>query len=575
MDETALTFNNFTFTYKAQTTPSLYNINLTIRKGEKALILGHSGSGKSTLAYCINGLIPHAFDGVSSGSLSILGEDAGKLNIFSLSKKVGTVLQDTDGQFVGLSAAEDIAFAAENDCLPVDEMHTLVFDTAKLVNMENHLKKSPQNLSGGQKQRVSIAGVLIDQVEILLFDEPLANLDPAAGKQTIELIDELHKRTNKTIIIIEHRLEDALHRSVDRIVALEKGRVIADMKPETLLASTILRDAGMREPLYISALRYAGVAITGTCKPANVNSIEFDPIALQKWDHSLDEKPSTEKAPFLLEIKCLSFRYGAPEGSPDHSGLALDDVSFSIEKGVIAALAGKNGAGKSTLAKLICGFDTPLSGSVFFDGADFSSLSIKERSECIGYVMQNPNQMISFPLIFDEVAFGLRNRGMPENEIKDRVEQTLDICGLYPFKAWPIRALSFGQKKRLTIASILALGPSMLILDEPTAGQDFRSYSRIMEFVKKLNTEQGVTLLMITHDMHLMLEYTSQAIVIADGKLIADDEPAVVLSDGAKTEEASLKRTSLYDLAVRAHIADAEGFVRKFIAYEQRHARLP
>jgi energy-coupling factor transport system ATP-binding protein len=575
VNETALAFSDFTFTYKAQTAPSLYNINLTIRKGEKTLILGHSGSGKSTLAHCINGLIPHAFDGVSSGSLSILGEDVRKFDIFSLSKKVGTVLQDTDGQFVGLSAAEDIAFAAENDCLPVDEMHTLVFDTAKLVNMEHHLKKSPQNLSGGQKQRVSIAGVLIDHVEILLFDEPLANLDPAAGKQTIELIDELHKRTNKTIIIIEHRLEDALHRNVDRIVALEKGRIIADMKPETLLASTVLRDAGMREPLYISALRYAGVAITGSCKPASVNSIEFDPIALQKWEHSLDEKPPKEKAPLLLEIKNLSFRYGMPEESPDHSGLVLDDVSFSIEKGAIAALAGKNGAGKSTLAKLVCGFDKPTSGSVFFDGADLSAFSIKERAERIGYVMQNPNQMISFPLIFDEVAFGLRNRGMPENEVKDRVEQTLNICGLYPFKAWPIRALSFGQKKRLAIASILALGPSMLILDEPTAGQDFRSYSRIMEFVKKLNTEQRLTLLMITHDMHLMLEYTSQAIVIADGALIADDDPAVVLSDGAKTEAASLKRTSLYDLAVRAHIADAEGFIRKFIAYEQRNARLP
>jgi energy-coupling factor transport system ATP-binding protein len=575
VNETALTFSNFTFTYKAQTAPSLYNINLTIRKGEKTLILGHSGSGKSTLAHCINGLIPHAFDGVSSGSLFVLGEDAGKLDIFSLSKKVGTVLQDTDGQFVGLSAAEDIAFAAENDCLPVDEMHTLVFDTAKLVNIENHLKKSPQNLSGGQKQRVSIAGVLIDHVEILLFDEPLANLDPAAGKRTIELIDDLHKQTNKTIIIIEHRLEDALHRSVDRAVVLEKGRVIADMKPETLLASTVLRDAGMREPLYISALRYAGVAITEERKPASVNSIEFDSIALQEWDQSLDEKPFKKKAPLLLEIKNLSFSYGMPEDSSNNNGLVLDDVSFSIEKGAIAALAGKNGAGKSTLAKLICGFDKPASGSVFFDGRDLASFSIKERAERIGYVMQNPNQMISFPLIFDEVAFGLRNRGTPENEVKDRVEQTLNICGLYPFKTWPIRALSFGQKKRLAIASILVMGPSMLILDEPTAGQDFRNYARIMEFVKRLNTEQGVTLLMITHDMHLMLEYTSQAIVIADGKLIANDEPAVVLSDGAKTEAASLKRTSLYDLAVRARIADAEGFVRKFIAYEQRNARLP
>ncbi|MDR2193612.1 MAG: ABC transporter ATP-binding protein [Treponema sp.] len=570
----ALAFSNFTFTYKAQTAPSLYNINLTIFKGEKVLILGHSGSGKSTLAHCINGLIPHAFNGVSSGSLFVLGEDAKELDIFSLSKKVGTVLQDTDGQFVGLSAAEDIAFAVENDCLPVDKMHTLVCDTAKLVNIEKHLKKAPQNLSGGQKQRVSIAGVLIDKVEILLFDEPLANLDPVAGKQTIELIDDLHKQPGKTIIIIEHRLEDVLHRNVDRIVVLEKGRIIADMKPEALLASTVLHDAGMREPLYISALRYAGIAITETCKPESVSSIEFAPAVLQIWGQSLHEKPFKEKKQLLLEINNLSFRYETPEYSPNPGDLVLHDISFSIEKGTIAALAGKNGAGKSTLAKLICGFDTPSSGSIFFDGKDLLTLSIKERAEHIGYVMQNPNQMISFPLIFDEVAFGLRNRGVPEHEVKDRVEQTLIICGLYPFRAWPISALSFGQKKRLTIASILVLGPSMLILDEPTAGQDFRNYSRIMEFVKKLNREQGITLLMITHDMHLMLEYTSQAVVIADGILIADDDPAVVLSDGVKTEAASLKRTSLYDLAVRARIADAEGFVRKFIAYEQCNARL-
>jgi energy-coupling factor transport system ATP-binding protein len=565
MAETALAFIDFSFTYKAQTAPSLSNINVTIRQGEKVLVLGASGSGKSTFIHCVNGLIPHAFKGKISGSLSLLGENAENLTVFSIAKKAGTVLQDTDGQFVGMSAAEDIAFAAENDCMPVSEMRDQVFASAKLVNIEKHLLKTPHNLSGGQKQRVAIAGVLMDKVEILLFDEPLANLDPASGKQIIELIDELHKKTKKTIIIIEHRLEDVLYRPVDRIVVIEKGRVIADMKPAALLASDILRKAGIREPLYLSALRYAGVAVTEKDKPENVHSVEFHADSLRNWHENLPDKTEKKERPTLLEVKDLNFRY-------NDGDLVLDTVSFSLEKGSITALSGKNGAGKSTLARLICGFDQPESGFIRFNGEDLTVFSIKERSERIGYVTQNPNQMISFPMIFDEAAFGLRNRGISENEVKERVDKTLAVCGLYPFRNWPIGALSYGQKKRLTIAAILVLGPELLILDEPTAGQDFRNYSRIMNFLADLNKTMGLTLLLITHDMHLMLEYAEKAIVLSEGKLVADAEPAAVLSDDRVIERASLKRTSLYDLAVRAGLPCPEIFIRKFIAYEREKA---
>ena len=563
--DTVLAFEGFTFQYQAQAEPTLYDINLRVRRGEKILILGPSGSGKSTLVHGINGLIPHAFRGSITGSLTILGEDVRSLDIFDISKKVGTVLQDTDGQFVGLTAGEDIAFSAENDRIPTPELHRRAVEAAKLVVMEDHLSKSPQDLSGGQKQRVSLAGVLLEDTEILLFDEPLANLDPATGKEVIELIDKLHRETGKTILIVEHRLEDVLHRPVDRIVVIDQGRIIADLPPGEILAADILRKTGIREPLYISALRYAGIEITpGMARPPAF--LNFDPRPLREWDRGGREDPPERAGKPLLEIRDLCFSY--PEGRP-----VLESISFTLAGGGCTSLIGKNGAGKSTLAKLICGFVKPVSGRIRFNGEDLGGLSIKERAERIGYVMQNPNQMISFPLIFDEVALGLRTRGVGEGEIRDRVHEVLGICGLYPFRNWPVSALSYGQKKRLTIAAILVMGPSLIILDEPTAGQDHRHYTEFMEFLSRLNREQGLSLLLITHDMHLMLEYTSQAVVLSGGAVIADSSPAEVLTDDGIIAQASLKRTSLYDLALRGGIADPRGFVRHFIRHERGERR--
>ncbi|MDR3161255.1 MAG: ABC transporter ATP-binding protein [Spirochaetaceae bacterium] len=558
-----LVFKDFTFQYQAQAEPTLYDINLTVRRGEKILILGPSGSGKSTLAHCINGLVPHAFKGRSSGSLTIAGKDARTLDIFAISGIVGTVLQDTDGQFVGLSAGEDIAFAAENDMVPWDEMRRRVAEAARLVDMEGHLAKSPQDLSGGQKQRISLAGILLMDTEILLFDEPLANLDPAAGKEAVELIHRLQEETGKTVLIVEHRLEDVLHRPVDRIVVIDRGRIIADLPPPDLLAADLLRKTGIREPLYLSALRCAGLEIRAEDRPEDPAALRFDAGRLRSWAGELPPEKTAAVAPPLLELRDLRFRYGAGEGPP-----ALDGVSFTLARGECAALAGENGAGKSTLAALICGFHRPLSGQILLRGRDLASLSIKERAEHIGFVLQNPNRMISFPLIFDETALGLRNRGVGEGEIRDRVQGILHVCGLYPFRNWPVSALSYGQKKRLTIASILVLRPSLLILDEPTAGQDYRHYSDIMEFLRRLNQEQDLTLLLITHDMYLMLEYARHALVLAQGKLIADDAPSAVLTDGGVIARGRLKETSLSDLARRSGIADGALLVRRFIRQE-------
>lgn len=557
-------FTNFTFQYFSQAEPTLYDINLKIYPGEKVLIVGPSGSGKSTLGHCLNGLIPFSYRGEIQGSLKINGLETRTLNIFELSKKVGTVLQDSDGQFVGLTVGEDIAFALENDNVPWDEMHSRVRRVAQMVDMENWLTSSPFELSGGQKQRTSLAGVLIDDVEILLFDEPLANLDPATGKTAIEIIDDIHKQTGKTILIIEHRLEDVLHRDIDRIIVINDGRVVADMDAHALVASPVLQEVGIREPLYVTALKYAGVKVTEEMQAGHIETLQVESCrdALQTWYRCIQTDPGNDSRASALKMEDITFSY-------DGIRPVLADVSFDIRQGEMVSIIGKNGAGKSTLSKLLCGFEKEDRGRILYNGADIADKSIKERAEIIGLVMQNPNQMISKPLIFDEVALGLRLRQAPEDEIAARVEKALKICGLAPFIDWPISALSYGQKKRVTIASILALDPKVLILDEPTAGQDFRHYTEIMEFLVEIN-RLGVTVILITHDMHLMLEYSPRAIVLAGGRKIADTAASVVLTNAQVIAEANLKETSLFALAHMAGIENGTQFVQSFIDYERR-----
>ena len=566
--EAVIEFKDYSFKYRSQVEPTLQDINLSIYPGEKVLIVGPSGSGKSTLAHCINGLVPFSFTGESTGSLKIKGQDPKELGIFGLSKLVGTVLQDTDGQFIGLTVAEDIAFSMENDCISQQEMFDRVDKVAETVDLTEFLDHAPNALSGGQKQRVSMAGVIVDDVDILLFDEPLANLDPATGKRAIDLIDRIHKEKKTTILIIEHRLEDVLYRDVDRIIVVGDGRIVADVRPAELLAGEILKEQGIREPLYITALKYAGCQINEADLPQHIETMNLLPYRenVQNWYGKVKLTKKIQDREPALEIKDLSFAY--TPGQP-----VLSHIDFSIAKGEMVALVGKNGAGKSTLASLICGFMEPNEGSIYLNGEDLSGYSIKERGEKIGLVMQSPNQMISKPMIFDETALGLRVRGVPEEEVKERVYETLKICGLYPFRNWPVSALSFGQKKRVTIASILVMNPEVLILDEPTAGQDFRHYTEIMEFLRKIHEELGITIIMITHDMHLMLEYTDRAIVIADGKMLADDTPAHILTDEEISDRAYLKKTSLYDLALKCGIEEPSAFVECFIQYEREVGR--
>ena len=558
-----ISFKNFSFKYNNVVDKTLKNIDLTINKGEKVLIVGPSGSGKSTLSHCINGLIPFSYNGEIEGELIIDNIKPYEESLSDVSKKVGTILQDQDSQFIGLSVGEDVAFNFENNAMPLKEMKVKVIDALELVNMVDFINHSPYELSGGQKQRVSLAGVLGSDAEVLLFDEPLANLDPASGKEIMQLINDIHEKTNKTIIIVEHRIEDVLEQPFDKVIVINKGEVQGFGTPDEILKSDLLKNNGLREPLYLEAMKLAGCDISQSENLKDLTNIdEKNKEVLKNWfNNETSNKDSIIKEEKILEVKNLAF---------SHDGIknTINDVSFHLNKGEILAVLGNNGAGKSTLCRLITGILKPQKGSIFLNNQCIDSWSIKQKGSSIGYVMQNPNQMISQHMIKDEIALGLKCRNYSKEEIDKKVEEVLKICGLYPYRNWPVSALSYGQKKRVTIASILAINPEVIILDEPTAGQDYKHYTEFMEFIKELSA-QGISIILITHDMQLTLEYCHRAVVLSGGEKIADDKPSNILTDENIIKKANLKETSLSTLAKSIGIANTNDFVQFFIDLER------
>ena len=566
MTEPIIEFKDFSFKYNSQAEPTLKNINLKINKGEKILLAGPSGSGKSTIGRCLNGLIPNIDQGEVEGKCLVNGKDITSTSLFDFSFTTSTILQDADSQFIGLTVGEDIAFALENDCQPKDKMHQTVNQWANELKIKELLTQSPQSLSGGQKQIVALAGVLVDESPILLFDEPLANLDPASGLKTMAIIDKIQKELNATVIIIEHRVEEVLSQPIDRIILVNEGTIVADQPTNQLLHSHTLEKIGVREPLYLKALTAANVNLSSINEVDQISTLPVSEKISDKlaaWTKQAKiTKKEADNLP-LLKLDHVGHQYSKNQPYP------LKDISTTINQGDFISIVGQNGAGKTTLCRTICGFISN-EGKITLKDQNLSDLSIKERAEKIGYVMQDPNQMISQKMIFDEIALGLRLRNVDEETIKQRVDQTLKICGLYPFRHWPISALSFGQKKRVTIAAILVLEPEIIILDEPTAGQDWKTYTEIMSFLKHLNTI-GKTIIIITHDMHLMLEYTSRSLAFAKGKLIADTTPIELLTNQALIKEASLKCTSLYDLAKHYNLPNPNKFVQAYINFEQQN----
>ncbi|GAK48328.1 ABC-type cobalt transport system, ATPase component [Secundilactobacillus oryzae JCM 18671] len=520
---------------------------MSINNGEKVLILGPSGSGKTTLIQCLNGLIPNQFAGEITGTSTVAGHPVGDSSVFALSKKVGTVLQDADAQFVGLSVGEDIAFYLENQAIELDEIKRDVLKAAEKVGIASQLGQLPFNLSGGQKQKVAVAGVLHDDKPVMVFDEPLAALDPKMGTDMIDLIDQINQQQGKTVIIIEHRLEEVLYRHVDRIILLAEGAIVSDTTPDDLLRGNLLQQYGIREPLYLRTFKKVLGGLKQTNHLTNVEDLNLTDVQSVALDLERTAVPEGPDGDPIIKLKKVEFSYDNDD--------FIQIPELTIHRGERISLIGGNGTGKSTLAKLLTGVLRPHHGTIEIDGVATKKKTIREIAESVAYVMQDPNQMIVKNTVEEEVGLALTIRGITGDEYTNRVDRALNAAGFYPMRHWPISSLSYGQKKRLSVASLLVLNPEVLILDEPTAGQDLKHYQEMMTFIDQLNQTYGTTIIFITHDMHLALEYTDRAIVLGAGHILADDDPYNVLGNDALCRQSHLRPTSIFELAKRLNLA--------------------
>lgn len=566
MKKPLITFQNFSFTYSDQTEPILNELNVTIYEGEKILIIGPSGSGKSTFARCLSGALPSTAQHDYTGNV-LYGENQEERSVLNFlpnelaisMEESAEVLHEKNRQ-AGLK--------------PTEQPFQSYLDQKKLAGMRWFLQTYPSViedyllLSENKFEKITAAGLYLNDQPLLIFDEPLANLDPKSGDLAMRFADQLDKKTDTTLVIIEHRLEDALVYPIDRLLLFSEGRIIADGKPSDILKTEILSDIGIREPLYITAMRYAGVNLETVRNLDDVHHVNGPNLReeMEKWLSYLPQFRYPENDEELLRLQHIHFKY--PWNKED----ILRDVSLKIMEGEMLSMIGSNESGKSTLAKVIAGLEKVQSGKIFWKGKDITELDEDQRESVVGYVPQNPMDYITQETIYEEIAYRLKKRNLPEAEISKRVEEAIRVCSLQYIRDVSVATLSFGQLKRVMIASVLALNPEMIIVDEPAAGQDFTRYTEMMSFLQTIHL-QGVTVLLVTNDIHLMLEYTKRAIVMSKGTIIADASPVYILVSKNIIEESSLKETSLYTFASHLGMKDPYAFTEKFVHYD-RVARL-
>lgn len=568
MKKPLITLQDFTFTYSDQSVPILKEINVTIYEGEKILVIGPSGSGKSTFARCISGILPSKDHDDYTGTISYGDQIENKHISNFLPNELAINMEDSS------EAVREKEKEISSGVSSASQPFQTYLQQKKLAGMKWFLSKSPSvqqsfnQLTDNQFEQMKTAGLFIEDKPLLIFDEPLANLDPKSGDATMAFIDTLEQETDSTVMIIEHRLEDALAYPIDRLILFSEGRIIADGNPSDVLKTDILSDIGIREPLYITAMRYAGVNLEHTHHLDNVHQVNGPNLKedMERWLSYLPQFHYPPNEEVLLEVEDVSFKY------PWNKQNIVDHISFKIMEGEILSLIGPNGSGKTTLVKLLSGQERIASGKLIWKGEEITDLNADKMKHLVGYVPQNPLETITQDNIDDELSFRLREQQYSEDEIYRRVEKVIEVCSLQYIRQLPMSALSFGQLRRVAIASVLALSPKMIIVDEPTAGQDFMRYTEILNFLQSIHL-QGVTVLLVTHDIHLMLEYTKRALVVSEGKILADASPVYILASPEIIANSSLKETSLYTFSKHIGMNDPYVFTEKFIHYD-RVARL-
>jgi len=523
----AIEISDLSFTYENRTIPALDHVNLEVGDRESVLLAGASGSGKSTLLKCINGLIPHRYMGKYSGQVNLAGQRVATLDLDELSLVVGTVLQEPDKQLVSSSVEDDVAFGPCNLALPRSEISDRVEHSLASMEILQLRERSIFALSGGQKQRLAIAGVLAMEPDIVLFDEPLANLDSNGVRLMQEVLRSLHEQ-GKTIIVTEHRTEEVLRANPTRIVVFDNGRVVADSRdPEILIDFADV----LKTPAEFALRRCLPPEKRKTALTSLLSSISAEKCRLDTHD----------MGPELIRVENLTYEYSG-------NVKALHDVSLTIHEGEKVSILGNNGAGKSTLALSMIGILKPTQGRVIVSGIDTRELPVSETAKSVGIVFQNPFSMLFAKTVHEELAFGPKNLGFAPQEISELVPRVAHECTIEHLLDKSPFASSYGEKKRICVGAVVTMRPKSIILDEPTSGQDYRSYSEFMDFICSLRGGMR-SLILITHDTDLAIEYTDRAVVLRDGRIVADGPTGEILANPRNLTENSIRETSLIKLS--------------------------
>jgi energy-coupling factor transport system ATP-binding protein len=525
MSNSPVIVDNLSFKYRTRPELAIENISFDLKQGELLLIAGASGCGKTTLARCINGLIPRSYSGERNGKVLLDGKEVADLKIAEMSQVVGTLLQDPERQIVASNVFNEIAFGPENLGLPRDEIIRRIDQTMKRLNIEYLLERETFNLSGGEKQKVALAGLLTMNPSILLLDEPLASLDPASAHEALQVFRSLVDE-GKTVILVEHRVEDAIQIKPDRLLYMENGGV-KYIGP----ISSLPRE-----------LDHKQVKLPAEWVVQRVKA-ENQPVETVV-SHKVEERGEP-----LVAFEDVSFRYS------DETPLVLENVNLKIYHGDLIAVLGPNGAGKSTLVKHAIGLLKPTGGRVLIQGEDTRKMSVAQIAKVLGYVFQSPTHMLYAPTVREELEFGPKNLGFNSDVISKSVSESLSTVNLNGLEEYPPLGLSFGQQKRTTIAAVLAMQSKIMIMDEPTAGQDFANYTHFMDALcnssngsKSILAENFESTLFITHDLDLAIMYANRVLLFGDKHIVADGKPEDVLKDENLLLKYRVRPTSLLRL---------------------------
>jgi energy-coupling factor transporter ATP-binding protein EcfA2 len=555
MTDAVIDIRGVTYTYEGETLPVLRDITLRVREGEFVLILGPSGCGKSTLLQLLNGTIPHTLKGTLTGAATICGHGLAETRVATFATAVGMVFQDPEGQIINTRVRDEVCFGMENLCRPTAEILDRQVEALAAVGLEGFGDRSIFDLSGGQKQRVSIAAVLAGRPRLLVLDEPTANLDPAGMAEIFAVLARLNREHGTTIVMVEHRVDELADR-VSRVVMMDRGAIVFDGAPREAFAQR--REAASEEATAIplgawfpQAAEFA-IALSAACStpltatevPLNVpEAVAFAGCRMGAFEAPAAPIPraKTSAGEPLLRVDNLTYGY-------DRRQPVLRDIGFALDGEGIVALCGRNGSGKTTLAKLLMGINPPPRGKLWIGTQDIAGLEPRDIASRIGYVFQNPDHQFVTDRVWDEVAYGLTVRGIAADAITERVGEMLRLVDLERYRDRSPFSLSLGERRRLSVATMLVLEPKLLVLDEPTIGQDYERAQMLMRLMARLSERFGTTILMITHDVRLVAEWADRALVISRGALLFDGTPAAMFADKPVLAEAGLLAPPIFDI---------------------------